>query len=69
MISAEMMNTQLSAQEAFRRLGFKKEPELKDFVVDINGRIHNLIIRVNDVSESWRKMQDLLMDSDIRIEL
>jgi ribosomal protein S18 acetylase RimI-like enzyme len=67
-IRAEMMDTQIYAQMAFRRLGFRKEVELKDFVVDIEGKLHNLVIMVNDVSELWRKMEDLLIDYDISVE-
>jgi RimJ/RimL family protein N-acetyltransferase len=67
-IRAEMMDTQISAQKAFRRLGFKKEAELKNFVIDIDGKSHNLVIMVNDVSELWKKMEDLLIDYDISTE-
>ena len=67
-ISAEMMDTQPSAQKVFRRLGFKKAAELKDFVTDIAGRRHNLVIMVNDVSQLWKTMEDLLIDYDVRPE-
>ncbi len=65
-VSATMMDIQKSAQRAFRRIGFKKEAELKNFVTDINGKTHNLVIMVNDVSELWKKMEDLLHYYDIR---
>jgi RimJ/RimL family protein N-acetyltransferase len=65
-LSATMMDIQKSAQRAFERIGFKKEAELKDFVMDINGKYHNMIIMVNDVSELWKKMEDLLHYYDIR---
>ncbi|MGC8829282.1 MAG: GNAT family N-acetyltransferase [Verrucomicrobiia bacterium] len=66
-IVAQMMDTQLGAQKAFERIGFKKEAELKGFVVDLIGKKHNLIIMVNDVSELWKKMEDVLLDYDIKI--
>jgi RimJ/RimL family protein N-acetyltransferase len=47
-ISAKMMDTQESAQRAFQKLGFKKAAELKDFVTDIRGKTHNLVVMVND---------------------
>lgn len=65
-VSATMMDIQKSAQRAFERIGFKKEAELKNFVTDINGKFHNLVIMVNDVSELWKKMEDLLHYYDIR---
>jgi RimJ/RimL family protein N-acetyltransferase len=67
-ISATMMNTQKSAQKAFEKLGFRKEAELKDFVADIKGKSHNLVIMVNDVSELWKKMEDLMLFYDIKTE-
>ncbi len=68
-ISAVMMDTQKSAQKAFEKLGFTKEAELKDFVADIKGKTHNLVIMVNNVSDLWKKMEDLLLDYDIKTML
>jgi RimJ/RimL family protein N-acetyltransferase len=65
-ISAKMMDIQDSAQRAFQKLGFIKAAELKDFVTDIRGKTHNLVVMVNDVSELWKKMEDLLLYSDVR---
>jgi ribosomal protein S18 acetylase RimI-like enzyme len=60
------MDIQESAQRAFKRLGFKVEAELKDFLIDAEGKTHNLILMVNDVHELWKKMEDLLIDLDVR---
>jgi ribosomal protein S18 acetylase RimI-like enzyme len=65
-IRANMMDTQKSAQGAFQRLGFQKEAELKDFLVDQSGNKHNLILMVNDVYKMWEKMEDLLFFHDIK---
>jgi len=65
-LTATMMDIQKSAQRAFERIGFKKEAEMKDFVMDLNGKYHNLVVMVNDVSELWKKMEDLLHYYDIR---
>lgn len=65
-IQANMMDGQKSAQKAFQRLGFRKEAELKDFLMDKKGETHNLILMVNDVSEMWKKMEDLLILHDVK---
>jgi RimJ/RimL family protein N-acetyltransferase len=65
-LSAYMMASQKSAQRAFERLGFKKEAELQDFVRDTSGKTHNLVVMVNDVSDLWQKMEDLILYYDIR---
>jgi RimJ/RimL family protein N-acetyltransferase len=67
MIKAKIMDVQQSAQRTFQRLGFKKEAELKNFVVDIYGKTHNLVIMVNNASELWKKMEDLLLYHDTRL--
>jgi RimJ/RimL family protein N-acetyltransferase len=65
-ISATMMDTQESAQRVFQRLGFTKEALLKDFVTDIKGKTHDLVVMVNNVSELWKKMEDLLLYYDMQ---
>jgi ribosomal protein S18 acetylase RimI-like enzyme len=65
-IRANMMDIQKSAQRTFQRLDFKKEAELKDFLIDSEGKTHNLILMVNDVSDLWRKMEDLLILHDVK---
>jgi len=65
-IRANIMDTQKSAQRAFQRLGFKKEAELKGFLIDMDGKPHNLILMVNDVSEIWNQMEDLLILYDVK---
>jgi RimJ/RimL family protein N-acetyltransferase len=65
-IRANVMDIQRSAQRAFQRLGFKKEAELKDFLIDKEGKPHNLILMVNDISEMWQKMEDLLILHDVK---
>ena len=65
-ISATMMDTQQSAQRAFERIGFKKAGIGIKPQGHLNGKYHNLVIMVNDVSELWKKMEDLLHYYDIR---
>jgi RimJ/RimL family protein N-acetyltransferase len=65
-IRANIMDTQKSARRAFQRLGFKKEAELKGFLVDMEGKPHDLILMVNDVSEIWNQMEDLLILYDVK---
>ncbi|MEZ5598819.1 MAG: GNAT family N-acetyltransferase [Pseudomonadales bacterium] len=48
-IIAQMTADQRGAQNAFRRLGFVPEAILADFVVDRNGRTHDLVMMTFDV--------------------
>jgi RimJ/RimL family protein N-acetyltransferase len=67
-ISAEMLDSQVAIQKVFRRLGFSKVGELKDYATDIVGKRHNLVVMVNDVSQLWETMEQLLVDYDVSPE-
>jgi RimJ/RimL family protein N-acetyltransferase len=43
-LEATCMDTQIGIQKTLETLGFEKEGELKDFVVDLKGNEHNLIL-------------------------
>jgi RimJ/RimL family protein N-acetyltransferase len=61
------MDTQVSAINAMKAMGFVKEAVLKEHVVDLRGRPHDLIIMTNYVSELWKKMEDLILDSEFEV--
>ncbi len=46
---AQMMSTQRNAQNLFHHLGFIPEAMLHDWVIDRNGRTHNLIMMSREV--------------------
>lgn len=46
---AQMMSTQRNAQQLFHHLGFIPEAMLHDWVIDGNGRTHNLIMMSREV--------------------
>lgn len=61
------MDTQVGAIKAMEALGFTKEATLKDHVTDLHGRPHNLVIMTNYVAELWRKMEDVILDSEFKV--
>jgi len=63
-IVAQMMESHSGAIAAFRRLGFEREAVLKDHVKDVHGKKHSLVIMSNDLTELWRRMEDLLHFGD-----
>jgi len=62
-IIAEMAENQTGAVKVFESLGFKREANLKDHIIDLEGQKSNLIIMSNHVSSLWDIMQDHIMDS------
>jgi len=67
-IEAMVMEDQVGAIKALQRLGFKKEATLKDGVLDLKGKKHNLIILSHNTDELWKRMEDMIIDTDMSME-
>jgi RimJ/RimL family protein N-acetyltransferase len=63
-IVARMMRPQVGAQKIFRRLGFREESMMPDFVKDIWGSSQDLIIMTCDVKELWKQLDRTFSESD-----
>jgi RimJ/RimL family protein N-acetyltransferase len=63
-IVARMMRPQAGAQKVFRRLGFREESMLADFVRDIQGGSQDLIVMSCDVGELWKQLDRTFSESD-----
>lgn len=63
MIIAEMMDTQKSAIQIFQSLGFKQEAKLKNFVKDLYGNRHDLLLMTHDVDTLWEEMRSIIDDT------
>ena len=67
-LEAFVMDNQIAAIKAFKRAGFRKEAELKDHVMDLDGKKRNLIIMTNNVRRLMRKINDLIREHELQIE-
>ncbi len=56
-IVAQMAADQKGAVKVFEKLGFAKEAELENHIMDLKGQTHNLIIMSNDVKEAVKTME------------
>ncbi|MGB9735322.1 MAG: GNAT family N-acetyltransferase [bacterium] len=56
-IVAQMAADQKGAIKVFEKLGFTKEAELKNHIMDLKGQTHNLVIMSNDVKEAVKAME------------
>ncbi len=63
-IVARMMRPQVGAQKIFRRLGFREETMLPDFVKDIKGGAQDLIVMTCDVKDLWKQLDRTFSESD-----
>ena len=63
-IVARMMRPQVGAQKVFRRLGFRDETMLPDFVKDLQGGSQDLIVMTCDVKNLWKELDRTFSESD-----
>lgn len=56
---AAMMTDQTRARKAFSQLGFIPEATLKDQVMDLRGRTHDLLIMTRDVKALWEELEQV----------
>jgi len=64
LIIARMMRPQVGAQHIFRRLGFREELMMPDFVKDIEGGTQDLIVMTCNVKDLWKELDHLFSESD-----
>ena len=63
-IMVKMMRPQIAARSIFRRLGFHEETLLPDYVKDLSGQKHDLILMRCDLEAPWEKMEDAVVHGD-----
>jgi RimJ/RimL family protein N-acetyltransferase len=68
-IEASVMDGQVGALKAFRALGFQEEAVLKNHLMDMNDKKHDLIVLTSDVAELWNRIEDLIRQHDLKVEL
>jgi ribosomal protein S18 acetylase RimI-like enzyme len=64
MIIAKMMRPQVGAQHIFRKLGFREELLIPDYVRDIEGETQDLIIMACDTKELLNELENFYSDTD-----
>lgn len=63
-IIVKIMRPQQGALSIFRRLGFREEASLHDYVQDQVGRKQDLILMRCDLEALWKEMEDFLASGD-----
>ncbi len=64
-LEAHILEGQYGAQRALESLGFAAETVLRSRATDRTGRRRNIIVMTNDVSELWRRMEELVTELDV----
>ena len=63
-IIVKVMRPQEAALSIFRRLGFREEASLQDYVQDQAGQKQDLILMRCDLEALWQEMEDFLASGD-----
>jgi RimJ/RimL family protein N-acetyltransferase len=63
-IIVKMMKPQVAAINIFKRMGFKQETVLPEYVKDLGGTKRDLIIMRCNVNDMWKELEDYIEDSD-----
>jgi L-amino acid N-acyltransferase YncA len=63
-IIVEFMAPQVGARKIFERLGFHEDAVLHDYVRDIDGQKHDLILMRCDLESIWQKLDDFIAGFD-----
>jgi L-amino acid N-acyltransferase YncA len=65
-IVVKMMQPQLAAKRMCQKLGFRKKTVIPNYVVDVMGEYHNLLIMTRKVKDIWQDLNNLYYDTDWR---
>jgi len=66
-IQTEVREDNRDAIALLKRLGFKKEAVFKKHAMDSAGKMHDMLVFYNDLSDLWKKMDDLNQDYDFHV--
>ncbi len=63
-IIVNFMKPQVGAMRIFSKLGFHQQCSLPDYVIDMHGKKHDLVVMRCDLQVMWSKLEDELGDSN-----
>jgi L-amino acid N-acyltransferase YncA len=63
-VIVKMMRPQVAARSIFRKLGFREETLIPDYVKDVDGSRHDLILMRCDLEALWQELEDFIKTWD-----
>lgn len=64
LVVVKMMRPQVGAQRIFRKLGFREELLIPEYVRDQSGKTQDMIIMVCNIQDLWKELDHFYSDSD-----
>ncbi len=65
-IVVKMMASQTAALRIFHKLGFRNEVVLRDYVKDMKGMRHDLVLMRCPLEDLWQRYEDFVHETDLR---
>jgi len=63
-IIAKIMRPQIGPRKVFRKLGFREEILIPDYVMDQEHKTQDLVIMTCNMKDFWRELESFYHDSD-----
>lgn len=63
-IIVKMMRPQIAARTICRKLGFREELLIPDYVRDLTGKTQDLVIMTCEIKDFWKELDHFYIDSD-----
>ena len=63
-VIAKIMRPQIGPRKILRRLGFREELVIPDYVHDLDKKDQDLIIMICDIKDLWKEIESFYKDSD-----
>jgi ribosomal protein S18 acetylase RimI-like enzyme len=64
LVVARMMRPQIAARRILRRLGFREELVVPDYLHDLTGATQDMVLMACDMKDFWKELEHLYLDSD-----
>ena len=64
LLVTRMLRPQIAARSICRRLGFRDELVVPDYLHDLTGATQDMVLMACDMKEFWKELEQVYMDSD-----
>ena len=66
LVVTKMMRPQIAARHICRKLGFREELVVPDYLHDLTGATQDMVLMASDMNDFWKELEHFTQDSDWR---
>jgi GNAT superfamily N-acetyltransferase len=64
LLVTRMLRPQIAARNICRKLGFREELMIPDYLHDLTGATQDMVLMASDMKDFWKELEQAYMDSD-----